>query len=186
MAELTVEQLNEAFARNRTDIMAEVSAMLADSQEKATEIEKAVAKVEDSAKLEEKGIASALGGITKFEIMGIPLGSALVGGAVAILATELVDGFLSAQSTQIKGIVKLVVAGTYAKWGFGGSEMKKVVALLMTFDALRDLTPISGWMHTLSTKVTGTFPTRGLGTYGPRPGNPSTQSQDYYKAAFGR
>ena len=89
---LTIEGLNNLFAKQKQDVMAQVNAILAEAQEKTAEskdsIDKAIAGIEKPAvKLEEPARAGILGGITKFEIFGIPLGSALVGGAVAILAS---------------------------------------------------------------------------------------------------
>lgn len=42
-------------------------------------------------------------GIMHYEIWGIPVAQAAIGGAVAVLATELVDGFMAKQSDNMKG-----------------------------------------------------------------------------------
>ena len=115
-------------------------------------------KAEDKAQLEQ------LGGITKLEVWDIPLGQALVGGFTAVVASELIDGFLAAQSNMIKGVVKLVGAGVAVKWGSRllGSTGAKAVAILLAYDGLRMIIPMDEWANRLATGVSGVFPGQGL------------------------
>jgi hypothetical protein len=113
---------------------------------------------------------SAMGRFMDFEVAGIPIGKAVIGGGIAILATELIDGFLlkyNQTSKNVAGIVKLASAGVTMKFGqkYLGKEAAGVLALLLTFDAIRDLTPIDSWMNTVANKVTGTKPTAGLASH---------------------
>jgi hypothetical protein len=140
------------------------------------------------ANLEEKGI---LDGVMSFEFMHVPVGQAVAGGFIAVLATELVDGFLSKQSVQMKGGVKL--AGAWASVMYGkkvlGPTGSKVVAVLLTFDALRDLTPIDAWAAKLASMLTGVFPMAGLADKANRRDVNAQASQvanDYYSRAFGK
>lgn len=117
-----------------------------------------------AAELNEAGTKGMFNSITNMEVWGIPVGQAAAGGFIAVLATELVDGFMSTKSVQMRGAVKLIAAGAIVKFGgkYIGSTAGKAVALLMAFDALRDLTPIDSWASSLATKVTKVNTTAGL------------------------
>ncbi len=193
MAEqITIEGLNDLFAKQKDDVMAQVNAILAESQKKATEfradsrtevekaVETALAKVEKpkEARLETSG---ALERITGYEIWDIPVGGVLVGGFVAVFATEIVDGFLVGQSGMIRGAVKLAVAVATVKWGKGllGDTGTKVVALLVAFDAVKnDFIP--QWFNLATTsanRVSGIVTKKGLGwTGGPGPSGAGNQA----------
>lgn len=119
-------------------------------------------KKDTSAKLAQtKGV---VGQIMDFEIMGVPVGQAVVGGFGAVFATEVIDGVLVTQTVQVKGVVKLVAAGATAMWAkpLFGSTGSKVIALLITFDALRDLSPIDMWAKQLAAMISGILPKAGL------------------------
>jgi len=142
----------------------------------------------EAAKLEDQGIFSD---VMSFEFMNIPVGKAFVGGAIAILATEVIDGFFAAQSVTTRGVIKL--AGAAGTMMFLRKPLGNVgsgaVALLLTFDALRDLTPLDTWMANLATKITGMAPTAGLADKSARrspAAQPPHTIQDYYAAAEGR
>lgn len=124
--------------------------------------EKTVAVVEDpEAEMEAKGFISDLMG---YEIQGIPVAQAAVGGFVAIFASELVDGFMADSEDWKRGLVKVAVAAVTVKWGkkIFGSTGSKAIALLLTFDAIRDFTPIDSWADQLAEKISGTATTAGL------------------------
>ena len=109
--------------------------------------------------------AGMMAGIKKMEIFDIPVAQVLGGGFVAIVASELVDGFLLAQTKQVKGIVKGIGAIGFAKFGrkipvVGG--MAGTIALLLAFDAARDLLPIDEWGAQIATRITGMLPQAGL------------------------
>ena len=131
--------------------------------------------------------------IMSFQVWGIPVGQAAVGGFVAIFASEIIDGFMKDQPPWQRGLVKLGAAGVAGMWGkrFLGSTGAKAVALLLTFDAFRDLSPIDSWADQLAEKISGTVTTAGLA--GAQSGGQSlVQDQankvvnDYYSKAFGR
>lgn len=113
------------------------------------------------APLEAKGWFS---GIMDFEFQGIPVGQAAVGGFAAIVVSELIDGFASDMKEWQRGLIKLGVAAVAAKWGgrILGSTGSKAVALLLAFDAIRDLSPIDSWADTIAEKITGKATTAGL------------------------
>lgn len=102
--------------------------------------------------------------IMNFQVWGIPVGGAVLGGFIAVLATELIDGFMANQKPWQRGLVKLAVAGVAGKWGkrFLGDTGSKAVAILVAFDAIRDLTPIDSWAAQLSGKVSGVVSSAGL------------------------
>lgn len=136
------------------------------------------------AEMEDAG--GALAGISKFDIAGIPVGTALVGGFGAVFVTELVDGFMATQSATTRGMVKLgsaVVIGKYGK-KFLGDGVSKAIGLLITFDALRDIVPLDTYAQQLASKISGLTTTAGLA------GNNKTmrtmsapEAQNYYSKA---
>lgn len=108
--------------------------------------------------------AKALTGITGIEVWDIPLGQAVIGGFGAVVLSELVDGFLAAQSGTVKGVVKLAMAGVTIKWGTRviGKPASAAIALLLAYDGIRMLLPIDEWANKLATGVTGLVPGGGL------------------------
>ena len=137
-------------------------------------------------------ISKTVNKVTDFQVMGIPLGTALVGGFVAIFATELVDGYFKNQSVMIRGVIKLGGAFVVVKFlpKYLGKDLCNAVALLMAFDGLKnDLIPgLFGYATTWANKLTGTTTTAGLGwTGGPAKTDkkipPANTTKDYYAAA---
>ena len=150
----------------------EAIAHLSDSQ---TLIQKQLDEIlkEKTAKAEDSGIAAAVNKVTDFEFQGIPIGAAVVGGAVAVFATEVIDGFMHNQSAQVRGMVKLAGAAGVMMIGkkFIGTKAAGAVALLMAFDAIKnDLLPQPFAMVTSgANKLTGVVTTNGLGWTGGAP-----------------
>jgi len=112
---------------------------------------------EQTAEMEASGM---LGGITDTKIWDIPIGQAAVGGFGAVVGSELIDGFMANQSSMVKGMVKLLVAGASVKWGSKllGSTGSKAVALLLSYDGIRMILPIDEYANKLAgmfTKLTG-------------------------------
>lgn len=144
------------------------------------------------AALEKKGF---FGEIMEFKFQGIPVGQAVVGGFAAIFASELVDGFMADMEKWQRGLVKLGIAAVAAKWGkrFLGDTGSKAVALLLTFDAIRDFTPIDSWADQLAQKITGRVTTAGLAGLQPgdvkalknQPPPAGKESAGYYAMALG-
>lgn len=154
------------------------------------EVEAVLMDSEDIAELGKKGIFED---IMSFEIGGIPVGQAAVGGAVAILATELIDGFMNTWQPWQRGLVKLGGAWVALQWGKKvlGSTGAKAVGLLLAFDGIRDLTPIDSWMDQIAEKVSGTQTTAGLAgnqINTPAKNTPAAapkRTSSYYAAALG-
>jgi len=139
--------------------------------------------------LERKGFFDDL---MSFEFQGIPVGQAAVGGFVAIFASELVDGFMADMQAWQRGLVKLGVAAVVGLWGKRvlGSTGSKAVALLLTFDAIRDFTPIDRWADQLAEGITGRETTAGLAGNPDEgkvdsPSNQKKQPASYYAMALG-
>lgn len=146
---------------------------------------KAELEAEKEAELEQAG---ALTGITKMEVWDIPVGKALVGGFSAVVVSELVDGFLAAQSNTIRGVVKLVAAGAAVKWGgrLLGKTGAGALAILLAYDGIRQLLPIDEWAG----RVSGAVVTRtGGGLAGKagitNVGGNGRKEADYYEALKG-
>jgi len=136
--------------------------------------------------------ASMLNKLADFEIMKIPVGTAVGAGFAAVFATELIDGFLIKQTTQIKGMVKIGAAAAIAGFGrkYIGNKLALAAALLMTFDAIRDLTPLDAWAAKGASKISGFLPKAGLADVSNRRADVQIQAnrvqQDYYASAEGR
>lgn len=138
----------------------------------------------ETAKLEDAGVSS-------MQVFGLPVGQAVVGGFVAVFATELVDGLMAKQQAYVRGGVKLGAAWAINKWGkkipFLGDGGVKAVALLLTFDAVRDFIPIDQYAQKAAAKLSGTVANAGLA--GPKTFNAistsSPAAKNYYSNAFG-
>ncbi len=153
-----------------TTLEAQLGSFQKEWDAKFSKVDAGYAKLEDSiAELSKKATAELhesgpLAGITDFKVWDIPVGQAIVGGGVAVFATELLDGFLSTQPSMMRGVIKLVGAGVVVKWGSGllGSTGAKAAALLIAFDGIRDLVPIDTWMKGAAGKVSGIVTNKGL------------------------
>ncbi len=185
----------EAIDKGIAGVGTKLETQLAEFNESAKKI--LVVKPEDietaeEVKAKDKAEMEQLGGITKLEVWDIPLGQALVGGFTAVVASELIDGFLAAQSSTIKGFVKLVGAGVAVKWGSRllGSTGAKAVAILLAYDGLRMIIPMDEWANRLATGVSGIMPGKGLGgkaglERNPAGGNGQKPREDYYARLLG-
>ncbi len=151
-----------------------------------------IAAMAEKADKSDKAEMEQLAGITKMEVWDIPVGQALIGGFIAVFSSELIDGFLAAQSGMVRGLVKLVGAGVAVKWGSRvlGSTGAKAVALLLAYDGVRSFIPIDEWA---SRFAGGIRPLSGGGLGGkagmdrnPRGDGHKDRSADYYAGAFGR
>jgi hypothetical protein len=204
---LTIENLESLFSAQQSNVDKAVKATLSDfskqwdskfasyrvdkGPEKPATVEDPKPEAEAEAELSDMSLSKTFGKVTDFEVWGVPLGAALVGGFVGIFATELVDGYLKNQSVMVRGGVKLVGAGVIAKFlpKYLGKELCYTVALLMAFDGLKnDIMPsIFGYATTWANKLTGTTTVAGLGwTGGPPPTAPQSAlaaRRDYYSAS---
>lgn len=122
-------------------------------------------KAEDAKKEDAELEKGPLAGVIDMEVWDIPIGKALVGGFTAVLASELIDGFLASQGNMVLGLVKLIGAGAAFKWGQGllGKGGAGALALLLAYDGIRHILPIDQWASRLATGVSGIATTRGLG-----------------------
>lgn len=168
-------------------------------------------KVQANPKSEKDPVLKDPGGavaeIFNFKFWDIPLGQAAVGGFIAIIATEVIDGFLAdkagatekqkSQSRLIRGGVKLVAAGATIKYGKGifGETGSAALALLLAFDGIRNLLPsLSETGRDIALKITGVRPQLGLSQdeaqNQQQPRSALRQAEavagDYYSKAFGR
>lgn len=143
-------------------------------------------EAENKANLEQAGF---VGGITSFEIQGVPVGQAVIGGFTAVFASELIDGFLVKQADWMKGLIKLAGAGVAIKWGprAFGKTGAFAVGLLLAYDGIRSLIPIDSWARRGATAVTSRVPGGGLGgfTANVDKGGNGKKPVDYYAGLLG-
>jgi hypothetical protein len=195
---LTIEGLQALFDKNKAEAKTLTEALLSDWENKIKTtytVDKGPEKVAVVA-TKEQVAEMADAGIAKMEIMDLPLGQVLIGGSVAVLASELVDGFLASQKAYVRGGAKLVVAWVANKYlkkvKFIGADGAKAVALLLTFDAVRDIIPIDSWMQSIAGKISGAVTNKGLAqTRGPlkimsNNSAPAASYGDIYTRAQGR
>jgi hypothetical protein len=147
----------------------------------------------DEVKLEEAGVMS-------MKVAGLPVVGFAVGAFGAVFASELVDGLMSTQTKTTRGLVKAGSAFVIWKWGnkipLIGKMMngtgKNIFAVLLAFDAVRDLTPLDSWAASAANKISGLIPTGGLADQKGRDIRNSAVTQatrvvkDYYSKAEGR
>ncbi len=141
--------------------------------------------VTETANLEESKLASMK--VAGFQV--VPFATGAFG---AVFASELIDGLMVNSSTTTKGIVKGVGAIAVYKWGkkipFMGKAGAEIFALLLAFDAVRNLTPLDAWAAKLANKVSGVIPIGGLADQRGRDvrARANRVVADYYSRAFGR
>lgn len=97
-----------------------------------------------------------LGGIEGIEVFGVPVGQALAGGTIALLASELVDGViggtnLPGNDNVTGGLVKLAAGAVIAQslGGFIGRSAANTAATFIAFDAMREILPLDNLIRDL-------------------------------------
>ena len=186
--EITIEGLQDLFKSQKQDVESLVTARLNDWKA-SYQVDNGPAKSAEVVPAPVAKMNDPLSGIAKMDVMGVPIGQAAIGGFVAVLATEMVDGFLSKQGAMTRGLAKLVAAFAAAKYGkkLVGDSGSKAVALLITFDALRDFIPFDVYAQKLTSKITGKTMTAGLAGNNQIMRQMSTsQAANYYSRAQGR
>jgi hypothetical protein len=133
------------------------------------------------------GIGSALDKATGFQVMGLPLGEAAVGGAIALVLDRLVLGKLLAKynSGTWGPFINLGTAWVIKKYGSKilGSKTADAAALILTYEAVAD------WV-TLG--INSVWPATQKQTFNQPSGGGGAMRQfervadDYYAAAMGR
>lgn len=143
-----------------------------------------VIKTEPKLEVKEAGVLSQ---IANFEIMDLPVGAVVGGGAIAVLATELVDGLLVKQTIQTRGAIKVAAAVGTVMFGkkLLGSKLTMWAAGFMLFDGLRDIVPLDLYVKKAANMITGTVTTKGLAQRANRNESPivmqaNTVADDYY------
>lgn len=101
-----------------------------------------------------------LGGLAEVEVMGVPLGQAAIGGGIALLISELVDGIIGRTVTDRLGetwgpaLIKGGSAWAVKQWlpGVIGAGAADTAALFLAWEAIRSLVPIDEWIKDLFKK----------------------------------
>jgi len=87
----------------------------------------------DTAELE----AGVLSGVSKIQVMGIPIGNAVVGGGIAFLVDQLTERFLpqlTGPTANIAGAFLVMYVGKR----FLGTSTAQAAAMFLTYEAIRD------------------------------------------------
>jgi len=102
----------------------------------------------------------ALAGVADFEINGIPVGAALLGGTLAVGLTELISGFIPEQGlpggVSAKLVAQAVAAWAAIQWGPNliGKEAFTIAAAFIAFDATRTFIPLDENIKKIVRQVT--------------------------------
>lgn len=89
---------------------------------------------QESVDLEQAGV---LTGISRFQVMGIPIGNAIVGGGIAFLTDQLTERFLpqvTGPTANILGAFAIMYVGKR----FLGTSTAQAAAMFLTYEAIRD------------------------------------------------
>ncbi len=101
--------------------------------------------IEDKADVELASSSGFLDGITRTEVAGVPIGSAVVGGALAILVDRVIVTYLDKEG---KWGMWANLAGAFAikKWGskWLGANAANAAALFLVYEAVADT--VSGFI----------------------------------------
>lgn len=149
-----IDGINTGVSERLDTFNSTFDAKLAEIEDKLTpKVEDPEPESTEDAELEQ---GKAVEGLSKMEIWDIPVGQALVGGFTAVMASELVDGFLKNQQPITLGVVKLVAAGVMVKWGkrLLGPTGSKAAAIILAYDGIRQVLPIDEWANKLVGGVT--------------------------------
>ncbi len=106
--------------------------------------------------------AGVLGGIDRIEVLGIPVGRAVIGGTSALLVGEVLDGLFPADprnkdDSNRRSLIKFLAAWALAQFGpkLMGKEAATLGAGLLAFEAARDLLPIDDLVGKFTDRVSG-------------------------------
>jgi hypothetical protein len=131
-----------------------------------------VAALEQEFATMNKGFAGIAGQLDK-SVKGVPIGSALVGGGLALIVSDVIDGFVNPVGddggyNMINGAAKLATVFVTTKFarGFIGGTGATVYGALIAFSVLRDFLPIDEWVG----KITGAFSSAPAGNRFAQPG----------------
>jgi len=147
----------------------------------------ALLSAEEKAGLEQGKLAQPAAGIlapiTEMEIFGMPLGQAAVGGGIALMATELIDAFITAPPTGVpmtRVLVKGVAGFAMIQFlgGALGADVARVAAMFLGFSLLRDLLPIDEWIRNIVKGMAGAGTTNNPTTTETNPAGSNGHSQD--------
>jgi hypothetical protein len=126
--------------------------------------------------LHQRGILSNFGGL---RFGNIPVGDALIGGTAASLVSELTDAFTPKDNTIVSALIKIVggnlLAGAFS--GILGNNATSAARLLVTYDGLRDIIPLDGWIREILDPIKKAVPVKPNGVVG--------QSQPPVNVAYG-
>ena len=140
---------------------------------------------EQTAEMEAGGMLS---GVLNTKVAGLRIGEIGVGTFGGVMLSEILEGFLSAQSTMIKGGVKLGVAALAASMGgkWIGKDAAYAIAFVLGVFGLSQVIPVDKWATAVAGSIgkflPGTIKVTGM----PRDvlNQAQTVVRDYYSKAF--
>ena len=96
-----------------------------------------------------------LAGLVKWEVANIPVGAAIVGGGLAAIVNELIDGLITPRIKVAPVVLKGLGAFALVKWGdkLVGKEAAKLGAMFFAYDAIRTIIPFDVWLKGLFKKA---------------------------------
>ena len=115
--------------------------------------------LESYAVMDQRGLAGVATQIDRALPAGLPIGSAIIGGASAVIVSEVIDGFV--QDPMTRNLVKggVAVVGFRTLKGFLGQASANIFVGLIVFSIAREILPIDDWIA----RIRGFIPTDQLG-----------------------
>lgn len=106
------------------------------------------------------GIASIANKIRDVEVLGIPLGEAVLGGGSALIVSELTDAIITPRLPNVPvAALKAGEAFVVSRWGHRvvGAGGARIATLFLTYEAIRALIPLDDWIKQLIERITGSI-----------------------------
>lgn len=104
------------------------------------------------------GVASLAKKISDVEVLGIPLGEAVLAGGSALIVSELTDAIVTPRLPTVPiAAIKAGEAFVVSRWGYRvlGTSGARLASIILTYDAFRALVPLDDWIKQLIEKITG-------------------------------
>jgi len=123
------------------------------------------------------GVAGIADQIKSVQVLGIPIGEAVLGGGSALILAEVTDALIAPRlPTMNIGFVKAGETYVMHRWGHKvlGGPGARVATLFLGYDTIRTIVPLEAWIKDVIAKLTGGIapvPTPDAAAYSPAPTN---------------
>jgi len=114
----------------------------------------------EATEVAEMHAGGALSGVLNTEFAGLKIGEIGVGTFGGVMLSEVIEGFLSAQSTMIRGGAKLGIAALTASMGkkWIGKDAANVIAFVLGVFGLSQVIPVDKWASAAASGISKFLP----------------------------